>query len=502
MTLSVVVASLSVHWGGFRLTGGDTFIDLVAATTNALNAALLVRRPDHYKNFTVVGILLMALLGGLSGGVARDVLVNRIPVALTNPAYITLCLAAGVIGYYAAYSKGQLFREGLYQFALSFSLPWYAIVGAQTAVEAGIPVLGALALAIIGATAGRFMVDVTCGIAPKHFVRGEWFVGTAVLTGGVWLIMTSLGAAKVACALVAFAVGFTLGSSPCTAAGRNPSPKSLPASTSTATGARSWAENWPRNRYENSAISGSCPNPHRPQRTRGRDSPDLMGQVVNLALLAAVNPTLLAVTTVMLVLPRPERLMVGYWVGAMLTSVTLGLAIVFALDGSSIVSTTKKTLSPAADLVLAGILLILAAVLATGGDKRIEQRRERRKAKPGGVDEPPKWQQQLAKGTAKTTVAIGALLSLPGLFYLEGLDHITKLHYSTVVTVLVVVGFNLTQLLVIEIPIVAFRVAPTQTPNAVEHFKEWAGMHGRQYGVWALVVIAAALAIKGIVTAT
>jgi uncharacterized membrane protein YeiH len=209
MTLSVVVASLSVHWGGFRLTGGDTFIDLVAATTNALNAALLVRRPDHYKNFTVVGILLMALLGGLSGGVARDVLVNRVPVALTNPAYITLCLAAGVIGYYVAYSKGQLFREGLYQFALSFSLPWYAIVGAQTGVEAGIPVLGALALAIIGATAGRFMVDVTCGIAPKHFVRSEWFVGTAVLTGGVWLIMTSLGAPKTACALVAFAVGFT-----------------------------------------------------------------------------------------------------------------------------------------------------------------------------------------------------------------------------------------------------------------------------------------------------
>jgi hypothetical protein len=69
MTLSVIVGSFNVHWGGFHLTGGQTFIDLVAATTNALNAALLARRPDHYKNFTIVGILLMALLGGLSGGV-------------------------------------------------------------------------------------------------------------------------------------------------------------------------------------------------------------------------------------------------------------------------------------------------------------------------------------------------------------------------------------------------------------------------------------------------
>ncbi|MEU8133748.1 hypothetical protein [Streptodolium elevatio] len=33
----------------FQLTGGSTFINLGAATTNALNGALLARRPDHYK---------------------------------------------------------------------------------------------------------------------------------------------------------------------------------------------------------------------------------------------------------------------------------------------------------------------------------------------------------------------------------------------------------------------------------------------------------------------
>jgi uncharacterized membrane protein YeiH len=208
-TSRAVLAATDVQWGAFHFTGGDTFIDLVAAVTNALNAALLARRPDHYKNFTVVGILLMALLGGLSGGVSRDVLVNRIPVALTNPAYITLCLGAGVVGYLVAYAEGQLFREGLFQFATSFSLPWYAIVGAQTGVDAHLPVLGALALAVIGPTAGRYLVDVTCGVSPKHFVQGEWFVGSAVLTGGVWIIMASLGAPRVASALVAFAVGFS-----------------------------------------------------------------------------------------------------------------------------------------------------------------------------------------------------------------------------------------------------------------------------------------------------
>ena len=69
----------TVHWGGFKWTGSYTTIDLIAASTNALNGALLARRPDHYRNFTVVGILLMALLGGLGGGITRDVLVAKIP---------------------------------------------------------------------------------------------------------------------------------------------------------------------------------------------------------------------------------------------------------------------------------------------------------------------------------------------------------------------------------------------------------------------------------------
>jgi uncharacterized membrane protein YeiH len=41
----------------------------------------------------------MALLMGLGGGMTRDVLVNQVPGALTNPAYITVGLVFGIIGY-------------------------------------------------------------------------------------------------------------------------------------------------------------------------------------------------------------------------------------------------------------------------------------------------------------------------------------------------------------------------------------------------------------------
>jgi len=65
----------------------------------------------------------MALLDGIGGGVTRDVILNKIPGALLNPACILLCLAAGVVGYLIAFGSGQLFREGLFQFMTSFSLP-------------------------------------------------------------------------------------------------------------------------------------------------------------------------------------------------------------------------------------------------------------------------------------------------------------------------------------------------------------------------------------------
>jgi hypothetical protein len=88
----------------------------------------------------VVGIFLMALLGGLGGGITRDILVDQVPAALTNPPYITLSLAFGCVGYFIAYATGQLFREGVFQFVTVFALALYAIVGVQRGVDVGLPV--------------------------------------------------------------------------------------------------------------------------------------------------------------------------------------------------------------------------------------------------------------------------------------------------------------------------------------------------------------------------
>ena len=124
-----------------------------------------------------------------------------------------------------------------------------------------------------------------------------------------------------------------------------------------------------------------------------------MGQVILLSLTASLNPTLVAATTVMLLLPSPSKLMLGYLLGAYVTSITLGLVIVFAASNSSTTNTTENTLSPTVDIVLGGLALVGAWVVWSGRQQRIRERRRARKAaKPDKG--PPRWQRELNKGSA------------------------------------------------------------------------------------------------------
>ncbi len=218
-----------------------------------------------------------------------------------------------------------------------------------------------------------------------------------------------------------------------------------------------------------------------------------MGRVIVLAFLAALNPTLVTATTVMLLLPNPKRLMLGYLAGALMTSITLGLVIVFALKGSEATKTTQHTLSPAADLALGALALVIAFVIGSG--RLVERRRH----KPKKEKKTPRWQEAVSRGSPRTTFLIGAMLTLPGASYLAGLAKIDALNYPVPVTVLVVIGFNLVMLILIEAPLLSFAVAPKWTPSAIDRTKAWLGRHGRRAAVYFLTVIGALLVIKGLV---
>ncbi len=193
---------------GFGKLGVTDYISLVAATTNAFNGALLARRPDHYKHFTVAGIIILAYAGGIGGGIIRDVLLNKVPSPLINPWYLILCLAAAVIALLIDYYTEQRFKDGLFQLMTAFTLPWYAIVGAQSALGAHLGYIAAVLIGIIATTAGRWIIDTACNVVPKQLVRGEFFVVSAALTGIAYTVCDEFGFSIIASTIVAFLVGF------------------------------------------------------------------------------------------------------------------------------------------------------------------------------------------------------------------------------------------------------------------------------------------------------
>lgn len=223
-----------------------------------------------------------------------------------------------------------------------------------------------------------------------------------------------------------------------------------------------------------------------------------MGKVFLFSLTAALNPTLLTVTTVMLLLPNPKRLMLGYLLGAYTTSITVGLAIEYWLHDSGAVSTTKRTISPAVDITLGLLALLVAGVIGTG---RLASAKEKRKSER--ADKPkktPRWQRTLSKGSARDTFVIGLLLSFPGASYLAALTELDKQNLAAIGVVLTVVAVTLIMLIMLEIPLISYAVAPVWTPAAIDRFKGWFSRNGAGVAVSGATVIGIALIVRGTIT--
>jgi uncharacterized membrane protein YeiH len=90
----------------------------------------------------------------------------------------------------------------------AFTLPWYAIVGAQTALAAHLGYLAAVIIGIIATTAGRWIIDGACLVVPKQLVRGEFFIGAAALAGIAYVICDQAGLPVLASTAIAFLLGF------------------------------------------------------------------------------------------------------------------------------------------------------------------------------------------------------------------------------------------------------------------------------------------------------
>jgi uncharacterized membrane protein YeiH len=167
-------------------------VDLFSAGVNALNGVLVARNPSHNRGYTLMGLLIMAYFGGIGGGVSRDVLLNDIPSPLKDPAYLLVCLVMGLLGlaiYRYAESKEERFRTRTLAFFKSFTLPWFAILGAHKALNDDLGIFTAVVIGLIATTAGGVFIDLFSGVTPEVVRPSEHIVTTAVLAGTVYSVL-------------------------------------------------------------------------------------------------------------------------------------------------------------------------------------------------------------------------------------------------------------------------------------------------------------------------
>jgi uncharacterized membrane protein YeiH len=176
-------------------------IDLFSAGINALYGVLVARQPSHNRGYTAAGLLIMAFFGGIGGGVTRDVLLNEIPSPLKDPVYLLVCLLAGLLGlaiYEYAESKEEQFRTRTLAYFKSFTLPWFAILGAHKALEHNLGIFPAIVIGLIATTAGGVFIDLFSGVTPEVVRPSEQLVTTGVLASTVYTTIAVLAKGSLA----------------------------------------------------------------------------------------------------------------------------------------------------------------------------------------------------------------------------------------------------------------------------------------------------------------
>ncbi len=228
--------------------------------------------------------------------------------------------------------------------------------------------------------------------------------------------------------------------------------------------------------------------------------------ILVLSLVAMANPTLLAATTVMMLLPNPRRLMAGYLLGAYTTSITAGILVVYALNHSHVTSTAKHTISPGEDIAVGVLCLVMAYVLHAGLDRPIRERRQAKKAakirskQEAGKSTESLTTRLLGRGDPRVTFVVGAILSFPGASFISAMNHIHKLQPGKVASILLIVYFCLMQQILLEVPLFGFIVSPYKTQTRVNGFKAWIGRRGRTVGVILATVLGALIILKGLLS--
>ncbi|WP_235167702.1 trimeric intracellular cation channel family protein [Halobacterium salinarum] len=146
------------------------------------------------EEFDVLGITIVGLAMAFAGGVTRDLLVTRVPLALQSPIEIGLGLLGVGLAIVLSVVLTAPETHPIALVADAIGLAAFATTGAIVATETGVSEFGIIAVATINAVGGGAVADILLDRSP-FILFEDFYASCAVLGGSAYWIVGALGAA-------------------------------------------------------------------------------------------------------------------------------------------------------------------------------------------------------------------------------------------------------------------------------------------------------------------
>lgn len=176
----------------------------------ALTGALVAVR----KGMDPFGFILLATVTGVGGGTLRDLLLGRPVFWVQDPIDVIICVLVALAAWCIAYRRAGML-EGwagtrLLIWADAAGLALFAVLGTQKALDAGAPIMSAIAFGAVTATFGGILRDVLAGDRPMVLWSRDFYVTAAATGATVTAALSHFGANGMWVMLGGLAAGFGL----------------------------------------------------------------------------------------------------------------------------------------------------------------------------------------------------------------------------------------------------------------------------------------------------
>jgi hypothetical protein len=176
----------------------------------------------------------------------------------------------------------------------------------------------------------------------------------------------------------------------------------------------------------------------------------------------------------MLTRPRPKRLLLSFLIGGWAMSVTTGLLVLHAFGGSDPkVLGSSAPVHPGAYLLGGALCLAIAYLMGTDRGAALRAQRAAKRPVTSAKEGPSRAERALGGDRAALAFAVGAVINVPGIYYLSALHEMATGSYSNAEQLALIVLFNLIMFVLVEVPLVSYAISPDTTAERVRRFQSF-----------------------------